>query len=118
MPSNQIDVNSLIAALDAHRQAKQLSWRQLAAEANVSPSSLTRMQQGKSPDLNTFSALTGWLKIPAERFHTNRPTSIEEEDPIAVISTLLRGKKKPSPKAMRALQELVNAAVKLSKELK
>jgi hypothetical protein len=37
---------------------------------------------------------------------------------MAVISTLLRGKKKMNPKALSALQELVNAAFKLSKELK
>jgi transcriptional regulator with XRE-family HTH domain len=118
MPQNLVDVDSLIATLDAQRQARNLSWRQLAAEANVSASSLTRMQQGKSPDVNTFSALTAWLNIPAERFYTNKPQSSGEEDPIAVISTLLRGKKRPNPKAMKALQELINAAVKLSKELK
>jgi len=118
MPQNLIDVGSLIATLDAERQARRLSWRQLAFEADVSASSLTRMQQGKSPDVNTFSALTAWLNIPAERFFRNKPETSEEDDPIAVISTLLRGKKKPNPKAMKALQELVNAAVKLSKELK
>jgi hypothetical protein len=37
---------------------------------------------------------------------------------MAVISTLLRGKKKMNPKALAALQELVNAAFKLSRELK
>ena len=31
------------------------------------------MQQGKSPDVNTFSALTRWLHIPAERFHADQP---------------------------------------------
>ncbi len=119
MTQKLLHVEALVAALDAERKTKGLSWRQLAKAAGVSPSTLTRMQQGKSPDVNTFSALTGWLNIPAERFYVDQPhRPTQREDPMAVISTLLRGKKKMNPKAITALQELVNAAFKLSKELK
>lgn len=119
MPQKLIHVDALIAALDSERRAKNFSWRQLAKEAGVSPSTLTRMQQGKSPDVNTFSALTRWLRIPAERFYADQPEHpAPHEDPMAVISSLLRGKKKMNPKAVAALQELVHAAFKLSKELK
>jgi transcriptional regulator with XRE-family HTH domain len=118
MPQDLIHIDALIAALDSERKTRQLSWRQLAKDAGVSPSTLTRMQQGKSPDVNTFSALTTWLDIPAERFYADQPHQpASHEDPMAVISSLLRGKKKMNPKAMTALQELVNAAFKLSKEL-
>ena len=119
MPQKLVHVDALIAALDSERKARGWSWRQLAKAARVSPSTLTRMQQGKSPDVNTFSALTTWLDIPAERFYLEQPNPPTPwEDPMAVISTLLRGKKKMNPKALTALQELVNAAFKLSKELK
>ena len=118
MAQNQINVDALVAALDSERRARGLSWRQLAMSAGVSPSTLTRMQQGKSPDVNTFSALTRWVNVPAERFYAERSTHRGRPDPMAVVSTLLRGKKKMSPKAVAALQELVNAAFKLSKELK
>lgn len=118
MPQDLIHVDALVATLDAERRARGISWRQLAKDAGVSPSTLTRMQQGKSPDVNTFSALTRWLNIPAERFYAQPLNQAASEDPLAVISTLLRGKKKMSPKAVAALQELVNAAFKLSKELK
>jgi hypothetical protein len=77
------------------------------------------MQQGKSPDVNTFSALTQWLNTPAERFYADKSAQTAvQDDPMAVVSTLLRGRKKMNPKALAALQELVNAAFKLSKELK
>jgi len=119
MPQKHIHVEALVAALDAERQARGLSWRQLAKQAGVSPSTLTRMQQGKSPDVNTFPRLTTWLDIPAERFYVEQPhPSAPREDPMAVVSTLLRGKKKMNPRALTALQELVNAAFKLFKELK
>jgi transcriptional regulator with XRE-family HTH domain len=118
MAKKVLQLEALVAALDSERQAKGISWRQLAIEAGVSPSTLTRMQQGKSPDVNTFSALTTWLDIPAERFYTELGSEPVRNDPMAVVSTLLRGKKKMTPKAVAALTELVSAAVKLSKELK
>jgi transcriptional regulator with XRE-family HTH domain len=119
MPQKLIHIEALVAALDAERQSKHYSWRQLAKEAGVSPSTLTRMQQGKSPDVNTFSALAHWLNIPAERFYVEGlQPSTRHDDPLAVVSTLLRGNKKLNPKAIAALQELVSAAFKLSKELK
>jgi len=37
---------------------------------------------------------------------------------MAVASTLLRGKREVSPRAAKALEELVQAAFKLAKELK
>lgn len=119
MPQKLIDVDAVIAALDSERLAKNLSWRQVAKAAGVSPSTLTRMQQGKSPDVNTFTALSQWLNIPAEKFHVDKSPPVQvSDDPMAVVSTLLRGRKKMNPKALAALQELVNAAFKLSKELK
>ncbi len=118
MARKVLQLEALVAALDSERQAKDISWRQLAAEAGVSASTLTRMQQGKSPDVDTFSALTTWLDIPAERFYVEVGPERLQNDPMAVVSTLLRGKKKMSPKAVKALTELVSAAVKLSKELK
>jgi transcriptional regulator with XRE-family HTH domain len=119
MSQKLIDVDAMIAALDSERRAKNLSWRQIAKATGVSPSTLTRMQQGKSPDVNTFTALSRWLNIPAEKFYTDKSRTIHTtEDPMAVVSTLLRGQKKMNPKALAALQELVNAAFRLSKELK
>lgn len=119
MAEKQIDLEALVAAVDAQRQAQGLSWRQVAKEADVSPSTLTRMQQGKLPDVNTFGALVQWLHIPAERFLVRGSTGPKKlPDPMAVASTLLRGKREVSPRAAKALEELVHAAFKLAKELK
>jgi hypothetical protein len=77
------------------------------------------MQQGKLPDVNTFGALVKWLKLPAERFMTpSGASSWTTASPIAVASTLLRGKREVTPQATKALEELVQAAFKLAKELK
>ena len=119
MQSPRLDVESLIAALNAERESRGLSWRRLAQEAGVSPSSLTRMQQGKLPDVNTFTALTHWLRMPAEQFMSSGlGGKAGGPDPMAVVSTLLRGKREMTPEALKALDELVQAAFKFSKEVK
>jgi lambda repressor-like predicted transcriptional regulator len=119
MESPRLDVYALIAALNAQREARGISWRKLAQEAGVSPSSLTRMQQGKLPDVNTFTALTHWLRIPAEKFLTaTKLVGIRKPHPLAMASTLLRGNREMTPEALKALDELMQAAFKFSKELK
>jgi|SRR5208282_647160 len=119
MPSPRLDVESLIAALNAEREDRGLSWRKLAFEAGVNPSSLTRMQQGKLPDVNTFTALIHWLRMPADQFMASGLDSTSPKpNPMAVVSTLLRGKREMTPEALKALDELVQAAFKFSKEVK
>lgn len=117
MPESRIDVEALVAALNAKREASGLSWRGLAGEAKVSPSSLTRLQQGKRPDVDTFVSLLNWLEMEPSDF---LPVGNARPRPhaLAVASTLLRGKKEMTPKALQALDDLVQAAYKLSKELK
>lgn len=64
----RMNLRRLHDALDAQRRARDLSWRQLAEEAGVSPSLLSRMGNGQRPDLDGFVALVQWLGVPAEEF--------------------------------------------------
>jgi transcriptional regulator with XRE-family HTH domain len=118
MTEAHVDVEALVAALDAQRKEKALSWRKLALQAGVQPSTLTRMNQGKKPDVNTFTKLVTWLGMSTEDFIV-KGTSGTKSSPeaMAIASILLRGKKKMSHEALKALDELVQAAKKLTKEL-
>jgi len=120
MAEAKLNVETLVAALDAKRQAKGLSWRQLAGKAGVSQSTLTRMQQGKRPDVDTFASLLHWLGMPAEEFlFSENPKSKKKAEPhlLAVISTYLRGGKEMSPQTLNAIDQLIQAAFKLAKEM-
>lgn len=118
MPQNLLDVKALHAALDQQRQAQHLSWRQLAKKAGVSPSTLTRMAQGKRPDVDSFSALVQWLRIPAEKFmrRTGQEQESDEAEPLAVISTYLRSRRELSPESAEALEDIIKAAYDRLKE--
>ena len=118
MTSTKLDVDALVAALDSRRKAEELSWRELARQAKVSPSTLTRMQQGKRPDVDTFGALVKWLGAPADDFLVGSQRVERRAHPVTAVSALLRGKKELSPQAAEALDDLVQAAFKLFKEMK
>lgn len=66
--AGRLDAARLYAALDAEREAQELSWRQLATEAGVSASLVSRMGNGHRPDLDGFITLVQWLGMPAETF--------------------------------------------------
>lgn len=64
-----VNLAALVAALEAERLKRGHSWRYLAREAGVPPSSLTRMvRHGKSLDLHSFAALVTWLGVSADTF--------------------------------------------------
>lgn len=96
-------------ALDAHRHAKDLTWKAVAEKANVSASTLTRIAQGKRPDVDTLAALCKWSGLSANEFiaydHLNsRP------EPLAEIVAHLRADKNLQPEGAKAIEVMLKAA--------
>ena len=102
------DASAFYEALDGARQAKKLTWKQVAAESGVSASTLTRMAQGKRPDVDGLAALAAWSGLDADDYVRSIEAKPEPE-PLAKISTYLRSDKNLSPEAAAALDELVKA---------
>lgn len=103
------DVEGFYRALDATRQSRSLTWRSVAKEAGISPSTLTRIAQGKRPDVDSLAKLTVWSGLPTEEFvRSDKPRP--EAESIAMISTLLRSDKHLSEASSAALDELVKLA--------
>lgn len=102
------DLPGFYAALDSQRQARKLTWKQVAAESGVSASTLTRMAQGKRPDVDGLAALTAWSGLDVDDFvrAEGKPT---EPEPLAMISTYLRSDQNLSDEATVALEELIKA---------
>jgi len=90
----QLNVEALYAALDQRRKSKGLSWRKAAIEAGVSASTLTRLGQGKRPDVDSFAALVQWLAVAPDRFLTSDDSRKRQPaDLMTVVSTHLRAQK-------------------------
>ena len=105
----RFDCQGLYEALDRTRQVRDLNWKQVSAQSGVSASTLTRMAQGKCPDVNGLAALTLWSGLNSNDFV--RPTAQKvDPEPLAMISTHLRADKNLTPQAAAMLDELVKTA--------
>jgi transcriptional regulator with XRE-family HTH domain len=103
------DERAFFAALDSVRQVRGLNWRQVAEAAAVSPSTLTRLAQGKRPDVDSLAALVDWAGLSADDF-VIRVHGQQTTEPLAMISTYLRADRSLSPEAATAINTVVKAA--------
>ena len=104
----QFDASGFYQALDATRQARRLTWKDVAKGSGVSASTLTRMAQGKRPDVGSLAALTAWSGLTADEFVRTEGTRAPAE-PLAMISTYLRSDRQLTTEAAAALDELIKA---------
>lgn len=113
MASTSIDVASLHAALDAARSSKDLSWRQLAGLLDLSPSTLSRLANGYTPDTTAFTSMITWLNIPAEKFiKAEGLADRDEPELVASLAPLLRARKDLKPEDVDHLEDLISSAVR------
>jgi transcriptional regulator with XRE-family HTH domain len=113
MASTSVDVASLHAALDAARSARNLSWRQLAARLDLSPSTLSRLSNGYTPDTAAFASMVTWLSVPAEDFMRSEQVEgeVKQPDLLAQLAPVLRGRKDLTPEQIQHLEQLIGSAV-------
>jgi transcriptional regulator with XRE-family HTH domain len=103
------DTGGFFVALDAQRRAKSMTWRDVAIEAGVSASTLTRMSQGKRPDVDGLASLLAWSGLTAEDFIREEGERVQPET-LARISTYLRADSKLGPDSALALERIIEVA--------
>jgi transcriptional regulator with XRE-family HTH domain len=90
--------------------------REVAGEIGLSPATLSRVERGKLPDLETFSRLCRWLKIdPAEVLGVDRGSirkRVAGGGP-KFVQAHFRADRNLSPRAASALAELILATQRL-----
>ena len=113
MPKANFDADAFYSALDAQRLAQRLNWKQVAERSGISASTLTRMAQGRRPDVDSLAALLNWSGLDATEFVRTESEPGQEEDqgpePLAMISTYLRSDPNLSQESATALDELIKA---------
>lgn len=110
--SSYIDIDELAALVRAKRG--QMGLRDAAqAIGNVSPSTLSRVENGKLPDMDTFLRLCDWLEVAPSRFFRDTSETEEPEmDNVALIEAQLRADKELDPETAGALAAMIRAAYK------
>lgn len=102
------DATGFYLALDSVRLSRSLNWRQVAQAGGVSQSTLTRLAQGKRPDVDSLAALLDWSGLDANEF-VKGGHGEQEAEPLAMISTYLRADRNLSPEAVEAIDRVVKA---------
>lgn len=105
MSDDRFDFDALHSALDAVRRSRGLTWRQVAREARVSASSLTRMAQGSRPDIDTVVSLASWAGLDVASFFP-RP---RDENPISMAAAFIYRDPNLTPDAAAALEQVLRA---------
>ena len=98
---------AFFVALDAHRHAKKLTWKKVAEKAQVSASTLTRIAQGKRPDVDTLAALCLWSGLDADEFFASRGDQVEKPEPLAQMMVQLRADRNLSPEGKKAIEVML-----------
>lgn len=109
MLNEHFDTEAFYAAIDAQRQAKKLTWKQVAAQTGVSASTLTRLAQGRRPDVDGLAALLMWSGLDINAFINPQEKKNSEPETLTMISTYLRSDPHLSPESAKALDELIKA---------
>jgi len=115
----RLDVAAFHAALDRERNERgQLSWRQVADQAGVGASTLSRLAQGHRPDVDSFAALVHWLGLPAEDFlrHPSGQPSRTATPTTEAVASLLRANKDLDPASADAITNILEAAMRLAEK--
>jgi transcriptional regulator with XRE-family HTH domain len=102
------DAARFFKALDSQRSSRKLLWKNVAEQAKVSQSTLTRLAQGKRPDVDSLAALVDWGGFKADDF-VIRVHEEREAEPLAMISTYLRADRNLSPAAADAMEQVLRA---------
>lgn len=107
--SVMVNVEELGALVRAKRG--RLGLRAAAQEiGSVSPSTLSRVELGRVPDLDTFMRICRWLGVPPDRFVVGGVPVKESDSTGAVIAAHLRADRTLDPKTADALATMIQLA--------
>ena len=99
------------------RLAMGMTWKEVAEEAGVSASTLTRMAQEKRPDVDGLAALLKWSGLQAETFiRREKGDTKKTAEPLAQITAVLRADKNLSKESAEAIEQILKAAYKRFRE--
>lgn len=103
----------LLATLTRGRRGSR-GLREIAKEiGDVSPSTLSRVENGKMPDMETFLLLCDWLEVPPAALIKRKEedqVTVSDLDTSEALAIQLRADKNLDPATANALAALVKAA--------
>lgn len=111
MSEVKFDTDGFFAALERLRTEKNLPWRKVAEQSGVSASTMTRLSQGKRPDVDSLASLCAWAKLSADDF-MRAPDEMEQRttSPVDKARVLFRADPNLGPTQADALSKIIESA--------
>ena len=109
MSRSEFNVELFYRSLESARAAKGLNWKQVAELSGVSASTLSRLAQGKRPDVDSLAALLSWTGLSGDAFVTNRPKHSGPE-PLSQITSVLYADESLPADGREAMIDMITAA--------
>jgi transcriptional regulator with XRE-family HTH domain len=110
--TNYLDIEKLAHLVRSKRGRRGL--RETAqAIGNVSPSTISRVENGKTPDMETFLALCDWLEVPPAELIKNTDLEKENEtasNPSEALANWFRSDKNLDPAIAQVLASFIKVA--------
>ena len=103
------DADAFYHVLDAERSERGLTWKDVAGETGVSPSTLTRLGQGRRPDVDSFARLVAWGGFTADQF-VHPPKHTQAGGFMTNLPTYLRSDPHLDERGVQALETIIRAA--------
>lgn len=105
LATDRFDASGFYVALDAVRTAKKMTWKDVAEATDVSASTLTRMAQGRRPDVDSLAALATWANLSTDDYMGfTEDKSKKNQDTLVAVSAQFRKDKKLSLEAKKAIE--------------
>ena len=82
------------------------SLRDVTDEIGVSPSTLSRVERGSLPDMDTFLSLCDWLDVAPREFFSNGK---KEDDTVETIAMLINKDEKLPDELKESLIKIIKA---------
>jgi len=101
------NISSFYSALDSLRESKGLTWKEIAQASGISASTLTRMAQGRHPDVNGLAALLRWSGFRAEDFIPGHKKP--DGEPLAQIEAILRSDSRLTDSGRKTMETVIRA---------
>lgn len=110
MARGHFDADTFHSALDSVRSRKNLTWKKVAEQSGVSASTLTRMAQGRRPDVDSLAALASWSGLDVSTFFiTEQHEEATGENAIERVVALFRADPRLPQEAKTAIEKTLKA---------
>lgn len=106
MPAEAITAKTL--GLQLQRKRGSMGVRAAAAEIGISPATLSRIENGRVPDLETLRKVCAWLGVDPAGYLGTSPAPSQQ--PPAGLQVVFKKDRAPTQKTSQSLGKLIIAA--------